>query len=528
MPALVRFGDFEFDPKSGELSRRGRRLPLQPQPARVLARLVERAGEMVGRDELRDLLWGDTTFVEYDQGINFAIRQLRGALGESAEHPVFIETLPRRGYRFRAPVSRADSTAAATRSEASSSSPPPLRTSEHPSSVVTVDQPAAAPEAPSSQSLRLPRIAAALAIVAAGGVAFVATRESATPERRAPVAASRAPLAAAAKLAYERGLYLARRDGPEVVARGLGELRQAVVLAPDAPEPLSALAEALLAMHRYAPSPALLAEAELVSERAVALAPDLAAAHLARAEARLLARYDWGSAELDFRRSLELDPNLAAAHRGYAAVLAASGRLDGAVTAAARARELDPVCLAASADLGWYLFLARRYDEAIAASRAALELDPVHTDIHLTLIYSHLLQGDETAALAQANAHLAAYFAKAGRPAPRAPSLEAYWHGFVEHLGAPGAEASASELALPFLNLGDEGEALRLLLAGCRERSGRDALFAAVNPLLERLQGDPRLREVVSCVGLDPDALLAPGSTRPPAVPLHGVGAVGG
>jgi tetratricopeptide (TPR) repeat protein len=388
-----------------------------------------------------------------------------------------------------------------------------------------------ATSAPAGRSARiraLPRLAATLAIAAAGVAAFVATRDLGTHERRAPVETLRPPLAAEAKEAYERGLYLARRDGPDVVARGLDELRQAVVLAPDAPEPLSALAEALLAMHRYTPSPALLAEAELVSERAVTLAPDLAAAHRARAEARLLARYDWGSAELDFRRSLELDPNVAAAHRGYAAVLAASGRLDDAVRAAARARELDPVCLAASADLGWYLFLARRYDESIAASRAALDLDPVHTDIHLTLIYAYLLKGDEAAALAQANSHLTAYFAKSGRPAPRAASLAAYWHGFVEHLRSPGSAASASELALPWLNLGDDGEALRLLLAGCRERSGRDALFAGVNPLLERLQGDPRLREVVSCVGLDPDTLLAPESRRPPAVPLHGVGAVRG
>ena len=100
----ARFGLFEFDPVAGVLTREGSPIRLQPQPARVLALLVEQAGELVTRDDLRAAVWGDATFVDFERGLNFCIAQVRGALGDSAESPRFIETIPRRGYRFIAPV----------------------------------------------------------------------------------------------------------------------------------------------------------------------------------------------------------------------------------------------------------------------------------------------------------------------------------------------------------------------------------------------------------------------------------------
>ena len=100
----VRFGVFELDPKTGELRKDGLRTRLQEQPFRVLVSLIERPGELVTREELRKKLWPDDTFVDFDQGLGTAIRKLREALGDSADNPRFIETLPRRGFRFIAPV----------------------------------------------------------------------------------------------------------------------------------------------------------------------------------------------------------------------------------------------------------------------------------------------------------------------------------------------------------------------------------------------------------------------------------------
>jgi DNA-binding winged helix-turn-helix (wHTH) protein/TolB-like protein len=98
------FGLFEFDLDAGFLTREGRPVRLQPQPARVLAMLVRHAGHVVSRDDLRQQIWPEGTFVDFERGLNFCIAQIRQALGDSADSPRFIETLPKRGYRFIAPV----------------------------------------------------------------------------------------------------------------------------------------------------------------------------------------------------------------------------------------------------------------------------------------------------------------------------------------------------------------------------------------------------------------------------------------
>jgi DNA-binding winged helix-turn-helix (wHTH) protein/tetratricopeptide (TPR) repeat protein len=101
---LYRFGLFSADAESGKLLREGLRVKLQDQPFRVLCLLLEHAGQVVTREELRQSLWSENTYVEFDGSLNAALKRLRFALGDSADNPVFIETLPKRGYRFLAPV----------------------------------------------------------------------------------------------------------------------------------------------------------------------------------------------------------------------------------------------------------------------------------------------------------------------------------------------------------------------------------------------------------------------------------------
>src|SRR5437879_5116958 len=102
-PKRLRFGVFEADPRIGELTKQGKRLPLQEQPFQLLAMLLERPGELVSREELRAKIWPQT-IVDFDHGLNKAISKIRDALGDSAENPRFIETVARRGYRFLADV----------------------------------------------------------------------------------------------------------------------------------------------------------------------------------------------------------------------------------------------------------------------------------------------------------------------------------------------------------------------------------------------------------------------------------------
>ena len=101
---VVRFAEFELNLRTGELRTNGTSVKLQPQPAKILALLVRRRGETVTREEIVEEVWGSDTFVDYEQGLNFAIRQIRNALGDNAERPVYVETVPKRGYRFVATV----------------------------------------------------------------------------------------------------------------------------------------------------------------------------------------------------------------------------------------------------------------------------------------------------------------------------------------------------------------------------------------------------------------------------------------
>ena len=110
----VRFGLFEADLQTGELRKNGVRVPLQGQPFQVCAILLSRSGELVSREELRQQVWPEDTFVDFDHALNTAITKIRLALGDQADNPRFVETLPRRGYRFIAPVDKPSSPAAAT------------------------------------------------------------------------------------------------------------------------------------------------------------------------------------------------------------------------------------------------------------------------------------------------------------------------------------------------------------------------------------------------------------------------------
>src|SRR6266852_9036841 len=99
-PLILRFEIFEVDLRAGELYKAGRKIRLQVLPFQVLALLLERPGELVTREEFEKRLWPGDTFVDFDHSLNTAIKKLRQALGDNKETPRFVETLPKRGYRF--------------------------------------------------------------------------------------------------------------------------------------------------------------------------------------------------------------------------------------------------------------------------------------------------------------------------------------------------------------------------------------------------------------------------------------------
>ena len=126
---IARFGVFEVDLAAGELRKSGRKLRLQEQPFQILALLLDRAGDVVTREELRQKLWSADTFVDFDHGLNTAVNKLRELLGDSASSPRYIETLARRGYRFIAPV----------QTEAHQATQHLTQTEPHPSAPIATD-----------------------------------------------------------------------------------------------------------------------------------------------------------------------------------------------------------------------------------------------------------------------------------------------------------------------------------------------------------------------------------------------------
>jgi DNA-binding winged helix-turn-helix (wHTH) protein len=101
---VIRFGIFEVDLRAGEVRRQGSKVKLQDQPFQVLAMLLERPGQVVTREELRDRIWPTGIFVDFDKSLSKAVNKIREALGDSPENSRFVETLPRRGYRFLVPI----------------------------------------------------------------------------------------------------------------------------------------------------------------------------------------------------------------------------------------------------------------------------------------------------------------------------------------------------------------------------------------------------------------------------------------
>jgi len=185
---VLRFGVFEVDLRAGELRRDGLKVRLQEQPFRVLALLLEKPGEVITREEVREKLWSADTYVDFDKSLNTTVNKLREALGDSAENPRFVQTLHRRGYRFIAPVERFAGVGAQRAAPAvgtgTSDGPSLTSTPEHPGA------PHAVPGLGPQRSQRFQRIASLFAVALLGaiiGVVVWQTLHSAVPAIKAPL-----------------------------------------------------------------------------------------------------------------------------------------------------------------------------------------------------------------------------------------------------------------------------------------------------------------------------------------------------
>jgi DNA-binding winged helix-turn-helix (wHTH) protein len=215
---LLRFGVYELNLETEELRKEGTLLKLLPQPSKLLVLLASHAGHIVTRDDIQKQLWGDETFVDFDQGVNKSIKQIRAILNDNVDKPTYVETLPRRGYRFVAPV--VSKTVAGPAPKVTQSSSDLQSRPAIPATPQAGGQWTAAASAPESAR---DTAAAANSETAAGGAP---TCKSGHRIRRGAVAW----VAAALLILVAGGLYLRSKKATALTAQHLGTMRVRRVL----------------------------------------------------------------------------------------------------------------------------------------------------------------------------------------------------------------------------------------------------------------------------------------------------------
>src|SRR5437667_2539626 len=422
--STVRFGVFEVNLRAGELRKQGARIKLQEQPFHVLQMLLEQPGEIVTREELQKRIWPADTFVDFDQGLNNAIKRLREALRDSAETPRFIETIPRRGYRFIGMTGSSTPgpirALAVLRLENLSRDPQreyfaegltealittlakigELRVVSRTSAMqykgvhkslreiareLDVD---AIVEGTVLRSGHRVRITAQLidaskethlwaesyerglrdVLTLQAEVAQAIAREvqvKLTPEERAHLAQVRR-VDPEAYEAYLKGRYHWNRHSAEGFGKAVQYFQEAIAKDPTYAAAYTGLADcfSILGMWGLVPPDEGCGKAKVLALQSLELDPSLAEAHVSLAWATMFYDYDFVAAEREFERSFELNPRNATAHHFFGFYLGLMGRYEEGYTELKRAIRLDPHSGVIHCSLGFVYSTARRYDQA--------------------------------------------------------------------------------------------------------------------------------------------------------------------
>ena len=430
----IRFGQFDIDEKTGELRKDGTKIRLQEQPLQILQVLLEHPGEIVTREELRKRVWPTDTFVDFDHGINNAIKRLREVLGDTAETPRYIETLPRRGYRFVQQIQ-------SNEHRLPSLAVLPLENlSRDPEQEYFADglTEALITSLAKISSLRvisrttamhykgvhrpLPEIARELGveIVVEGSVlrsgervrisaqlidassdthlwaesyerdlrdvlqlqseiARAVAREiraKLTPGEQEKLAQAR-PVNPQAYEAYLKGRYYWDKRRPDAVKRGVEYFQLAIEKDPTYAAAYAGLADSAGAagFWGFAPPAETYARAKVAAQKSLEI-EETAEAHTSLGFALLHYDWDFAVARREFQRAIELDPNYATAHQWYGHYLGYSGQFDQCLEETSHALRLDPLSLIINTTYAGCFWFWRQWDRAIEHCHKAMELDP--------------------------------------------------------------------------------------------------------------------------------------------------------
>jgi len=383
-PAVVRFGVFEADVCAGELRRSGAKVRIQDLPFRALAVLLSRPNEVVTREELRQSLWPDDVFVDFDRGISSAIKRLRDALGDSADNPIYVETIERRGYRWIAPVQGPE---------------PPAEAAVEPAG-----QTIAAPPPHGSPRWKFIFALPVLALLFAAWIFRPSYRSAKAGSKTQPASFSSSsstalPLHAANREAeefYLKGRYYWEKRTPENLNKAVDSFTQAIVHDPGYAPAYVGLADCYNLLREYTVMPASEAypRALAAAKKAVELDDRSSEAHASLAFVSYFGMWDAATADREFRRAIELNPSNAIAHHWYATYLQCLRRYPESLAEIERAQALEPASKSVLADKGNILFNAGRQQDAIALLKQMEENEPDFISPHRYLREIYLLTAD--------------------------------------------------------------------------------------------------------------------------------------
>lgn len=485
----LQFGAFTIRPESGELWKDGRRVRLAPQLFQVLALIVLGRGELVTREQVRASVWADGTTVEFDQGLNYCLRQIRMTLGDNAREPVWIETVPKRGYRLLVPVTiRSETISSANQPDARDAS--------------------AAAKRPVPAALR-PRWRglAPLAVVAAAALVATVWWWSGRPGAEPPTTS------AVAERLFVEAEHLAGSWEPAKVADASARYRRAIEIEPGFARAWAGLANADVMLSFFEADPArAIADSDAHARRALELDATLATAHAALGHS-YWHQWRWQEAGEALRRSVEANDRSAMAHQLSGLFLASIGRAKEARGHAERAVALQPISGLLNYSLAQVYLQTGDFETAVRQAERTLTLDRHYPHVFATLVRSHLQLGRYAAAAEAIDA------ARRVGPGDEIDVWQAYLLARTgrgdqarsilsrRRTGRQRPRNSIAEAAV-FAALGEPDSAFAVLDEAVAARL-RGLLWVASSPELRPLYDDPRFRTIVGRV-LGPQAVAGP------------------
>lgn len=469
-------GEWTVAPTRNLLLRGNEEVRVEPRVMDVLVHLVERAGEVVSKEELVERVW-EGRYVT-DDVLTVTVYGLRKALGDDARQPRYIETVSRRGYRWIAPV---QFEAAAPESAA-----------------ITAAAPLQA-ETPRRRRVAWRGIAAAAAVLLAL-FATGAARRLTLPHRGRHVAT------AESHEEYLKGRYFLDQRSLQGLQQALEHFRRAVTLDPQDPAALAGLADTYSGMADFGvASPAeMRPQAVTKAQRALALDPQSAEGHEALGRAQFLFDWSFSAAERSLSRSLSLDADYMPAYQAMAWLRSAQGRYAEAIAAAHQALQLDPVNTARYTELAWVQALGGRYGDALRQIDRALQLNPRSFEIHLMQGWTYELAGQPDAAFAAYREALRLHGApdealRRVEAVYRAEGLRGYYRGWLHRPGA-GLPLSNTMRAQLYVRAGELDLAIDSLERAYRRREGALA-WVHVEPSFQVLRSNARFQQIAAHVG---------------------------